>query len=210
MILDGALYAEWDALLDDYANVENNPDQGSMEKPKHLEIAERMEAIREQVAASEVIFIFERVPWSKRLALQAEHPPREGNMADRFRGFNIETFYPALIRASCVAVKGADGDEAEVPEDLWDALLGSGDSAGSLNFKQVNQLSDAANFVNEGENRVPPSARSLLGNQDSGASLEQPSPGTSPRSDGEAGSPRGSTSTSTTKKARSKARSNGS
>lgn len=199
MCVDGALQAEWDATLDELDNVDTEKDNGSLAKSQVAAIADRLDELRDKVAASKVTFHFERMPWTKRLALQAEHPPREKNMADRIRGFNAETYFPALIKASVVSVVGADGEEVtDIPDDVWDSLLGTETAAGSLNTGQINKLIGKADKVNNGETIVPPSARSLLESQDFGASLAQPSPGTSPRDGSEAGNPPGSASTSTT------------
>jgi hypothetical protein len=169
------------------------------------------------VQASEVTFMFERLgPWDD-IALRAEHPPRDGNAADRIRGFNLETFFPAFIRASCTSVTSKDSPEPEaVPDDVWEALLGAPATEdqparkGSLNTKQVNKLIGAAEYVNNGETSVPPSARSLLESQDFGASLAQPSPGQEgPRNGSADGKRPTSPSTSTTKKAHSKGSSSG-
>jgi hypothetical protein len=67
-------------------------------------------------------------------------------MLDRIRGFNVETFYPALIRKTCVSVSAADGEPEKVPDDVWDVLLGDGKKRGSLNLKQVNKLIGAADW----------------------------------------------------------------
>ena len=206
MCMDGALQAEWDSLLDELdAAAESDGQSGSLARPATAEVAERLDAIRDQVLASEVAFTFshEALPWSKRIALQADHPPRDGNAFDRVRGFNVETYYPALIRATCVSVTGADGETVtDSPDDVWDSLLGSDDTPGSLNMAQVNKLASAAEVVVNGETAVPPSARSLLVSQDSGASLAQPGPGQeSAPSGSEDGSRRGSPKSSTTKKA---------
>jgi hypothetical protein len=210
MCVNGALQAEWDKTLAEFDDID--PDtSGSLAQPAVTEIVDRLDTLREQVAASEVTFTFEKMPWQERLALQADHPPRDGNVADRIRGFNAETYFPALIAGSCVSVTGVDGDEVtDVPADVWESLLGAPADddkpavAGSLNSGQVDRLVALANQVNSGQNAVPPSARSLLVSQDSGASLAQPSPGTSPLDASADGNPLGSASTSTTKKAPTK------
>lgn len=217
LCVDGALQAEWDALtakLQDAVTADTAAGAGSLAMPATTQLIEDMDSIRERMAASEVTFLFEQMPWEARLALQAQHPPREKNMADRIRGLNTATFYPALIRGSCVSVTGADGDTVtEVPDEIWEGLLGDPEAGtkGSLSMGQVNQLTQAAQAVNDGETTVPPSARSLLGSRDSGASLAQPSPGTSPPADSKAGSrPTSQKSTATKKATASKARRAGS
>jgi hypothetical protein len=206
MCLDGALQAEWDAAveaIDEAAkkDAEGGSLAGAM--PATEAAFKHLDSLADKVSASEVTFLFaaERLSWGEYLRLQADHKPREGNVLDRIRGFNVETFYPALIRATCVSVSTADGEPEEVPADVWDTLLGDGDKPGSLNLKQVNNLVAGAEFVMNGETAVPPSARSLLKSRDFGASLAQPSPGESPRSGSADGSPRTSRKSSTKKTA---------
>lgn len=202
LCMDAALEAEWDRTLAEYENAEDI-DHSSLEKPRTLEMAERLDAVRDRMRASEVGFTFERVgPWQG-LALQSQHPPRDGNPIDRIRGFNIETYYPALIRAACVSVSKRGEDPEPIPDEVWDSLLGKpavGEIpavVGTLNTSQTNKLIGAAQHVNDGETKVPPSARSLLESQDFGASLAQPSPGPDQApSDSMAGNPPGSPSTS--------------
>jgi len=239
MCVDGALQAEWDATKEELEDAGRaDADSGSLALPALTEVVNRLDDLRERVVASEVTFLFEKMPWTSKVALQAKHPPRSNNIVDRIRGFNTETFYPALIKGSCVSVTGKDGDVAageaaawsdvevlgpdgqpapEIPDEVWFGLLGRPGTeeepatAGSLNLGQVNRLVAAANQVNDGETTVPPSARSLLESQDFGASLAQPSPGKSPRSGSAGGSRRTSPKSSGTPKATpSKARSTGS
>lgn len=217
MCVDGALQAEWDAAneaLDVAAR--SDASSGSLALPAVTAAVNHLDDLRDRVQASEVTFLFERMPWTDKIALKAAHPPRDGNLPDAFNGYNVESYTRALIRASVVSVTGAGGDTVKkVPAKTWDSLLGSEARVGhkiqpgTLNTKQVDRLVRAAMQVNDGENAVPPSARSLLESQDSGASLAQPSPGTSPPSGSEAGSPPGSPKSSATKTARSKARSAG-
>lgn len=213
MCVDGALQAEWEATLDELDQADEDG-SGSLAQPTVTAIVQKLDRLRSRVAASEVTFNFEKMPWADRLALQAAHPPRDGNMVDRIRGANAETYYPAYIRASVCSVVGADGEEVtEIPDDVWESLLGrpatedQPATAGSLNTGQINTLIGLADAVNNGQTTVPPSARSLLESQVSGASLAQPSPGPSPQSGSEDGNPPGSPKSSTTKKARTKARS---
>ncbi len=217
MCMDGALQAEWEQATEELDEAARDDEHRSMaDLPAVNAVVDRLDAMRDRVQASEVTFMFERLgPWED-IALRADHPPREDNAVDRIRGFNIETYFPALIRASCVSVTSKASPEPEaVPDDVWEALLGSpatGDQParrGSLNPRQVQKLIGAAEYVNNGETAVPPSARSLLESQDFGASSAQPSPGTSPRNGSGGGSRPTSPRSSTTKKARSKARSAG-
>lgn len=218
LILDAALDARWEALsrdldtalTEDTKSVPNADGQGSsLALPALTKTVNEMDEIRDEVLASKVTFVFEPMDWRERIALQAEHPPRENDLLDQTRGYNAVTFIPALIRAACVKVVDADGDEAtEIPDEKWDNLLGNPEAdppvKPKLAHQQVARLFAAAQQTDQGASRVPPSARFLLGVQDSGASLAQPSPGTSPRSGSAAGSRRGSRRSSTAKKAASR------
>jgi hypothetical protein len=204
MCVDGALQAEWDQAveaLDEAARADANT--ASLAMPASTAAFEHLDSLADRVAESEVTFTFaaDRLAWGEYLRLQAEHKPREGNALDRLRGFNVETFYPALIRATCESVSTRDDEPEAVPDTTWDALLGDGEKPGRLNLKQVNNLVAGAEYVMNGETAVPPSARSLLKSRDFGASLAQPSPGTSAPSGSEGGSRRGSRKSSTKKKA---------
>lgn len=222
IILDAALQAQWDELnrqLDDAITDDSKGVVGegaSLAMPATTRVIDEMDEIRERVLASRVTFRMEPVDWRARLPLQADHPPREGNLIDQVRGYNIETFTPALIRASCVKVVDSDGDEAtDIPDEKWLNLLGDPTAdppvKPKLTANQVAQLFAGAQEADQGVTQVPPSARFLLDSQDFGASLAQPSPGTSPRSDSAGGSPRTSRKSSTAKKAPAKkAKSSGS
>ncbi len=209
IILDAELAAKWEDLSAQLERAADaDIDSGSLALPETTRIVNEMEEIRDQVAASKVRFIFEQMDWTDRVDLQAAHPPRDGKVADRMRGFNVATYVPALIKGSCVKVVDANGDEAtEIPDETWDRLLGNPDAKPpirpALAEGKVTELFVKAQEANQGETRVPPSARFLLGRQDSGASLAQPSPGTSPRSGSTGGSRRTSRKSSATKKAAS-------
>lgn len=199
LIVDKALHSEWHALNAELATAAAEDDRdGSLAASRARKVIDRMEEVRDRVEASTVHFDFEQLLWTRYLALQSDHAPRKGKIVDRYQGYNVETFPPAIIRAACVAVTGHDGDTLtadEIPAETWDSLFAS------FNVRQVEELFTGARAVNDQETSVPPSARSLLGSQDSGASLAQPSPGTSRRSGSAAGSRRTSPTSSTAKKA---------
>lgn len=222
--LDAAAEAEWNRLNEQLPQAARADDlEASLLEPgasladpmpKSREVIEGMEAARERMLTSEVEFEFSIVPWPERLEMQAMHRPRDGHLVDALRGWNIETFTPALIKRACTKITDADGDElTEIPEGVWDNLLGApaipgtDDAPGrdaippALNYKQVTRMFGVALNLTDGDIEVPPSARSLLVSQDSGASLAQPSPGTRPRSDSVGGNRRTSRKSSATKKA---------
>lgn len=201
LILDTALESEWFALKEELSEAASKDFKGgSLAMPATTEIVNRMEAIRDRVEASQVTFTFEQLGWAERINLQAEHAPRDGNRIDALRGCNLETFTPAVIRATCVGVRGVGETESVViPDEAWDALLPG------LSYAQVDQLYSAATLVNDGLAKVPTSARFLLETKDSGASLAQPGPGMSAPSASKAGSRRTPRKSSATKRAASSA-----
>jgi hypothetical protein len=213
LILDVALEAEWQALRDKLSeaadadvmaaiNAEGQVEGPSMANamPATTALVDRMEALREKVAASQVIFTFESLSWADRITMQAAHPPRPGNRLDDLQGANLDTFMPAIIKATCIGVREQEDAEPEpVPDETWDTLLPT------LAFAQMQRLYDGAAQVNDGLAQVPSSARFLLETQDSEASSPQPGPGTPASSDSTGGSPRGSRKSNATKKAASSA-----
>jgi hypothetical protein len=174
------------------------------------EIAEKMDQVSKQMAASEVTFTFERLVWSRRLALQAEHPPRkttnpdgteQDHPTDKALGFNMDTFAPALIRECCVEVVNASGSIAagdDLTDELWETLFDK------LNLAGVDELFGTAKSVNDLGATVPTSALALLKNQASDESSTPPEPGESAQNGSKAGNRRGSRKSSTTKKAASR------
>jgi len=222
--LDAALEHEWDLLQrslpdaakadDDAAALEEEGASLADPMPQTRARVDAMEELRGRMAASVVTFVFGGMPWTERLELQASHPPRKGHLVDSLRGWNIETFTRALIQRCCREVTDADGDTlTEIPDEVWDDLLGREARPATdderareakppkLNYQQVNRLFVAAFKTTDGEAQVPPTARSLLVSQDSGASLAQPGPGTSPRNGSAGGSRRTSPRSSATSKA---------
>lgn len=207
MCVDSAVDAEWNQLRDQLEEAAAQDQRtGSLAMENTRGIVDQMETMRERVAASEVTFTLEQLEWTERLKIQALHPPRKDHIVDSVRGYNTDTYIPAIIKASVVSVTGADGDEAtDIPDDVWTSLLGDPDQnvKGALNFGQVERLYTMATAVNDTDTRVPSSARFLLGSQASEASSQQRGPGTSPRSGSAGGSRRGSPTSSATKKAAS-------
>lgn len=100
--LRGALVEEFerlDAELQEITRVETSAPSLASGTHKR-ELAERVEALRQEMLAKSVPFHLKamgRTAWTK---LLDGHPPRSDSDLDRMRGFNEETFFPALIRAS--------------------------------------------------------------------------------------------------------------
>lgn len=217
IITNAALRAEWEAAtaaLDEAAKSDAKHASLSGALPATTAAIDALEEIRAKVMDSEVEFVFAPLAWTEHVKLQASFPPILGNPIHARRGYNVELFTDAMIRASCTRVVGVDGDVVtEIPASTWDSLLGSPARpavedaparpavVGSLNMGAVNELATAAFDANDGTTSVPPSARSLLESQDSGASSTPHKPGTSAPVGSEGGSRPTSPRSSATKKA---------
>lgn len=87
-------------------------------------------------------FVFRALPKPAYRALVAAHPPREDDKRDGSMMFNVDTFYPAAIRA-CVIDPVLDDAE-------WTDLLDE-----KLSDRQFTELGLAVLAVNIGEVSVP-------------------------------------------------------
>jgi hypothetical protein len=100
-------------------------------------IAEKIEAARKRLKASEAEFRFRALPDKEWSDMLAAHPPRDAEK----EMFNPETFPRALIAACCV-------DPVMTPEQV-DRLFGV------LNQAQRNQVFDTAYEVNMEASTIP-------------------------------------------------------
>ena len=110
------------------------------------ELVERIEALEAQMQASTHNFVLRAMPKPAFRALVAAYPPRpaegdETHQADERMGFNVDDFYPALIRAAIV--------DPELDDDDWQRLNEV------LTDNQFSGLGYAALLLNTGEIDVP-------------------------------------------------------
>jgi hypothetical protein len=108
-------------------------------------IAEEIERVREEMRANEHTFTFRALPSKAWSDIRAAHAPREGQR----EVVNLETFPPALVAATCVAL---DGKPTEVTVEQVHALFDV------LNEGQRDELFNAAWEANTGRVSVPFSA----------------------------------------------------
>lgn len=146
--LRGDLVAEFEQLQRQLEEAERQglAAGGIEEVPAAQQLAERIEALREQMQASTYPFVVEALPGPAYRTLKAAHPPRQGEDGeivddDKFLDANYDTFLLPLFRASLVdpVLDDAGWDET-------DAALSDG---------QYNQLLSAALQVNRGGVDVP-------------------------------------------------------
>lgn len=191
--LSGELAGEY-ADLERELVVARTRDDQSFAGGEARRVVERMDAIREQMAAAEVTFTFTALPPMKPLDLLMAHPPREDDKADKALGYNQETYYPALVKASCTKATARDGSTkaaTDIPDDAWESMLGG------LGHADFDALVAGAMEAN-GRTTVPFSRLASQISQKSEAGSKPPRRGTSPRSGSRAGNPKRSQSSSTT------------
>lgn len=122
-------------------------------------IIERIDGLRAEMLEHTEEFRVRAMPSPDFHAFKAAHPPRRDddgtlNASDIQLGFNVETFFDALLKASVISPELDEGD--------WDALLAV------LTDRQYNTLIDAAWFVNRNEVNTPFSSAASLAKRNSG------------------------------------------
>lgn len=195
--LSGELSGEFANLERQLVEARTRDDQ-SFAGGEARKVTERMDAIREQMAAAEVTFTFTALPPMRPLDLLMAHPPREDDKADKALGYNQETYYPALVKASCTKVTDAEGAEYaadSVSGEAWEAMLSG------LGHADFDALVSGAMEAN-GRTTVPFSQLASRISQESEASLKPRKAGQArPRSGSAAGNRKSLQSSSTTTKA---------
>lgn len=110
------------------------------------ELVERIESLEAEMRDSTVTFTLRALSRPQYRALSLEHPPRrdeDGAVVedDRGMGFNVDTFYDAIIRRSVVDPEMDAGD--------WDALLDR------ITDRQFELLGAAAFLLNRADVDIP-------------------------------------------------------
>lgn len=145
------------------------------------QLKQRLEAIEAEMAAATYPFRFRAMPKPRWRAFVAKYPPRkdpatgEVNEVDAFRGVNVETFFDALVRESCI--------DPMLDEAGWRKLLGDSPEErarlaadgkqdeiadGVLTDHQLDALSNAAWALNRRDVDIPFSLAASRLNQTSG------------------------------------------
>ena len=127
----GDLVAEVERLERDLMNT-RSPDSRLTGNPEARKIAERIEAVREEMQDSTIEFVLQALPRRSFQKFCVAHPPRDGNDEDRALGFNTETFHDDLVRASIV--------EPELSDEQWETLADRMTSAQWQEFVTASQL----------------------------------------------------------------------
>lgn len=151
--LDGALIAEIEEADRELVRLREQPAADSLDGGGDVRrAAEQVEALREQMREASEDFRLRAMPRKSWKAFIRQHQPRkddDGRVDERDRhiGVNVDTVYPALVRASVVSPVLDDED--------WLALLGDVDTDGVLTDRQFDELANAAWLLNRDTVDVP-------------------------------------------------------
>ncbi|HEX5996945.1 MAG TPA: hypothetical protein VFY84_17520 [Jiangellales bacterium] len=146
LCLRGDLVAEYEAVEAEHARAVDNRGNSLSAGVETAQLRERLDGLREQMAASNVTFRLRALSRPEFRRLVAQHPPRrdgdEVNERDNNVGINTETFFDALVRASVV--------EPQLDDEDWDLLLGE-----RLTDRQFDLLAGAAWALNKRDVDIP-------------------------------------------------------
>jgi hypothetical protein len=109
--LRGDLQAEFEDLERQLQVEQQRPGDSLAGNPAVREIAEKMEALRQQMQDSTVVVRLRGLGNPEWRKLVQAHEPREGNDADAMFGYNEESFFPELVKACLVDVTDAQWDK---------------------------------------------------------------------------------------------------
>lgn len=140
--LRGDLFAEIEELDLELARlVKDEGDERLVGNPRAKELADRIEALRAEMAEETETFTLRAIPGGQLTALQAEFPPRKDDAADARAGYNRDDFMEALLKRSVIS--------PEISEEDWPTLLEV------MSQWQYNELVGCAWIVNTGTVSVP-------------------------------------------------------
>lgn len=146
--LRGDLVAEIEQLDRELVAAEKQPTTGMEDGARLRELAERIEALRSEMAAegNNHTFVIQALPGPEYRKLKAAHPPRtddDGRVItqDALLGANVDTLAEPLLRACCV--------DPVLDDATWRAV------EPALSDQQYDQLVEVAIVVNRGVVAIP-------------------------------------------------------
>lgn len=145
--LHADLVAEVEAAERELADAQRHPADSLAAGGKARQVAERIEALRQQMFDHTVDFRLRALARPAWRALMEGHAPRKDDKGqvderDKYVGVNVSTFFDALVRASVV--------EPELDVEDWRLLLDE-----RLTDRQFDQLADAAWSLNRRDVDIP-------------------------------------------------------
>lgn len=152
LCLNGALVAEFEQHERELQAAKRNASDTLDGNAAVVEIAERMEALRERMTEDTEVFRLRALPRNRWRELVDQHQPRRGedgalDKRDAAIGVDVSTMFPALVRASVVS--------PVLDAEDWSALLGDESTDGVLTDAQFDALSGAAWRLNRSEVDIP-------------------------------------------------------
>lgn len=112
--LRGDLQASFEKLESQLVEAQRDRSDSLAAGGRARELAEQIEALRQEMLNHTVTFTLRAVPRRRWTALVAAHPPRDDNQLDRSMGVNEETFTSVLIRECTV--------DPAMSAEQWDRL----------------------------------------------------------------------------------------
>lgn len=145
--LRGDLVAEFEELERKLAEVlakasASTSMEGGLE---HVEIVERIEALREEMKSATHVFVLRQLPGKDYRKLKLSHPPRLGDDnevidQDRVMDANVDSLAEPLLRACCA--------DPVIDDEVWAEIE-------ELSDRQYDDLVNVAFLVNRGRVDVP-------------------------------------------------------
>lgn len=173
------LTGEHERLDRELKQAQNNKGADSLEDSGAGALVEQIEALQAEMRENSYEFRLRALPKRLFRALLNEHPPRRDEETgdpvreDTVLGVNRDTFYPVLIRVSCV--------DPQLDDDEWRVLLGDGEAEaarrlaadepvedGKLTDWQFQELASTAFELNAWKVDVPFSRAALLAKRATG------------------------------------------
>jgi hypothetical protein len=125
--LRGDLYADLEELDRQLRTLQSSPRESLADGEGQHELARQIEDLREAMREATRDFRLRSLGRKGWQELRAAHPPRSGDEKDELHSVNVETFYPALVRASVVEPPLDDADWARLEiclsDQQWEDLV---------------------------------------------------------------------------------------
>lgn len=98
--LDRQLVARFEAAARELDRATRGPNESSSMLEPPVELVERVAALEAELASKTRTFVFEAIGPRRWKKLVSEHPPGD-DPGDKKAGFNVETFVPEALVATC-------------------------------------------------------------------------------------------------------------
>lgn len=153
--LDQGLQADMEKLEGELSELGKGPNFASLGEDPQVAVAQEIEALRTRMADRSIEFRFRALPRQKFTDLLKAHPPRDDDKYDAANGYNVDTFYEALVRL-CAVSPDLDADD-------WATLLGDGsdENPGVLSSAQYDVITNTAWMANRRDVDIPFSPAAL-------------------------------------------------